>query len=189
MCIRDRCQPIRTDLTTAEDNEWDLFLTKLPSADYLFRSSLPFSLSRSFTQIHYDTQRTIASMLNFFLKSLQMARASSRNLSQTRYENLDFTRLKNILPSSLKPVPINLPSDLIREDETDDARFYCLPRFVHHIDDRARYVLSKFYRHAIHQKPETKTLDLCSSWTSHLPNDFIGRFTNSREYRIFSPPP
>ena len=108
-----------------------------------------------------------------------MARSTSppgyRRLSQTVYSDIDFTRLKNILPSSLKVQPIVSSTDLIREDETDDAQFYCLPRFVHHIDDRARHVLSKFYLYTIEQKPETKTLDLCSSWTSHLPKEFIGR--------------
>ena len=87
---------------------------------------------------------------------------------------MDFTRLRNILPASLKPVPINPSADLVREDQTDDAQFYCVPRFVHHIDDRARYVLSQFYAFAIKQTKETKTLDICSSWTSHLPQDFVG---------------
>lgn len=122
-------------------------------------------------------------MFNCVLKSLPMAQMTlssvSRNLSQSIYSNLDFTRLKSILPSSLKPRLINSSTDLIREDETEDGRFYCFPRFVHHIDDRARYVLSQFYRHTIQQTAETKTLDLCSSWTSHLPNDFIGTFHGS----------
>ncbi|CAF0881569.1 unnamed protein product [Adineta steineri] len=87
----------------------------------------------------------------------------------------DFTRLKNLLPSSLKSLSINPTSDLIREDENNDTEFYSTPRFVHHIDDRARYVLSQFYTYAIQQTPETITLDLCSSWTSHLPENFIGK--------------
>lgn len=125
-------------------------------------------------------------MLNFLVESLQMARTASpcisKKLSQTVYSNIDFTRLKNVLPPSLKVQPINVSTDLIREDETDDARFYFQPRFVHHIDDRARYVLSKFYLYAIEQKTETKTLDLCSSWTSHLSKDFIGR-CNHHDHR------
>jgi hypothetical protein len=104
--------------------------------------------------------------------------ASSSTLhgfSQTLYSRIDFTSLQNILPSSLKTISINPSSDLIREDRTDDSQFYSTPRFVHHIDDRARYVLSQFYTYAVKQTAETRTLDLCSSWTSHLPENFVGQ--------------
>jgi hypothetical protein len=100
----------------------------------------------------------------------------SYDFSRTLYSKIDFSRLKNILPSSLNIVPINPSSDLIREDQTDDSQFYSTPRFVHHIDDRARYVLSQFYTYAIKQTNDTMTLDLCSSWTSHLPENFVGKF-------------
>ncbi|CAF1070575.1 unnamed protein product [Didymodactylos carnosus] len=65
--------------------------------------------------------------------------------------------------------------DLLREDETSDNNFYSTPRFVHHIDDRARFILSRFYKHMIVQQQETQTIDICSSWTSHLPQDWIGK--------------
>jgi hypothetical protein len=89
---------------------------------------------------------------------------------------MDFSRLKNILPSSLPLLPIDPTVDLVRADEQNDVEFYRVPRFVNHIDDRARAVLSQFYAHAIEQTVETWTLDLCSSWTSHLPENFIGMF-------------
>ncbi|CAF0948785.1 unnamed protein product [Adineta ricciae] len=92
-----------------------------------------------------------------------------------RISKLDFAGLKNLLSSSLKSFLINPSSDLKREDETNDSEFYSTPRFVHHIDDRARAVLSQFYTYTIKQSPETFTLDLCSSWTSHLPENFVGR--------------
>ncbi|UJR07411.1 hypothetical protein I4U23_011697 [Adineta vaga] len=88
---------------------------------------------------------------------------------------LDFTRLKTLLAPCLKSISINPSTDLIRQDENNDSEFYSTPRFVHHIDERARSVLSQFYTYAIPQTMETRTLDLCSSWTSHLPENFIGR--------------
>lgn len=120
-------------------------------------------------------------MLKSVLNSLKMATSdssspTSRDFSRTVYSKIDFTRLQNILPSSLKATSINPAVDLVRDDRTDDSYFYSVPRFVHHIDDRARYVLSQFYTYAVKQAPETKTLDLCSSWTSHLPENFIGEF-------------
>src|SRR5579862_4894527 len=106
-------------------------------------------------------------MLKYVLNSLQMATgrsaSTSQGFSETLYSKIDFTRLQNIFPSSSKIVQINPSSDLIREDETNDTQFYNVPRFVHHIDDRARYVLSQFYTYAIKQTAETNTLDLCSS--------------------------
>lgn len=118
-------------------------------------------------------------MFKSILNSLHMATAgssslTSRDFSRTIYSKIDFTRLQNILPSSLKVTSINPTVDLTPNDQTDDSYFYSIPRFVHHIDDRARYVLSQFYTYAIKQTADTKTLDLCSSWTSHLPENFIG---------------
>lgn len=124
-------------------------------------------------------------MLKYVLNSLKMATipssSSSRDFSQTLDSKIDLTRLQNILPSSLKVVSINPHVDLVREDETDDSQFYNVPRFVHHIDDRARYTLSQFYTYVIEQTPQTVTLDLCSSWTSHLPKTFIGKFFQTRK--------
>ena len=118
-------------------------------------------------------------MRRYLLRKFRMAQIPvttfSKHLSRQVYDSVDFSRLHNILPPLIKIVPID-PKDLIREDETDDTRFYIFPRYVHHIDDRARYILSRFYLHATKQIPETRTLDLCSSWTSHLPANFIGKF-------------
>jgi hypothetical protein len=128
-------------------------------------------------------------MLKYLRNSFQMSSAtsssSSHGLFQSVYSNLDFSQLKNILPSSLKSISINPSSDLIREDERDDSEFYVTPRFVHHIDDRARYVLSQFYTYAIKPTSETMTLDLCSSWTSHLSEHFIGKFVKMKSVRIY----
>ncbi len=123
-------------------------------------------------------------MLKSLLSSFQMSTATfsstSHDFSQTLYSKIDFIRLQNILPSSLKIIPINPSFDLIREDQTDDSQFYSTPRFVHHIDDRARYVLSQFYTYAVKQTAKTMTLDLCSSWTSHLPGNFVGESLQSK---------
>ena len=125
-------------------------------------------------------------LLTYVLRPLQMATAASFSSSaRSVYSNIDFTRLRSILPSPIKTISINPSVDLRREDEKDDAQFYSVPRFVHHIDDRARYVLSQFYAHAIKQTPETTTLDLCSSWTSHLPEHFVGQLSSSTHDRKY----
>jgi len=80
-------------------------------------------------------------------------------------------------------------ADLRRLDESDDNRFYDVPRFVTHIDDAAIEALTNFYRQemtnlvAMKKRKSKKNgggggnddakidvLDLCSSWISHLPD-------------------
>jgi SAM-dependent methyltransferase len=59
------------------------------------------------------------------------------------------------------------PSIFRRQDETPDAEFYCHPRFVTHIDDRAIAAVTQLYREYF--PPDSALLDLMSSWVSHLP--------------------
>ena len=54
-------------------------------------------------------------------------------------------------------------------DESDDALFYDYPRFVTHVDDGFIQALTQLYRD--HLQPNTRVLDMMSSWVSHLPND------------------
>lgn len=54
-------------------------------------------------------------------------------------------------------------------DPTDDSLFYDFPRFVTHVDDAFIQRLTHLYRQ--HLKPNTRILDLMSSWVSHLPED------------------
>jgi len=61
------------------------------------------------------------------------------------------------------------PADFSRQDPSDDNYFYGQPRLVYHIDDGAVNALTKFYKANI--KPNTKVLDICSSWVSHFPTD------------------
>ena len=63
-----------------------------------------------------------------------------------------------------------------RLDESDDALFYQNTRFVEHIDADAVVALTRFHRQRLtnlsarlNRAPDL--LDLCSSWTSHLPTD------------------
>ena len=56
---------------------------------------------------------------------------------------------------------------LRRQDESADARFYGIPRFVTHIDDGAIAAVTQVYRETL---PDGGAiLDLMSSWVSHLP--------------------
>jgi hypothetical protein len=58
-------------------------------------------------------------------------------------------------------------------DPTDDSLFYNFPRFVTHVDDAFIQHLTDLYRQRL--KPNTRILDLMSSWVSHLPEeiDFV----------------
>lgn len=63
-----------------------------------------------------------------------------------------------------------LPSEQRQKlDETDDALFYGAPRFVTHVDEGFIQQLTDVYRDRI--SPNSRVLDLMSSWVSHLPED------------------
>jgi SAM-dependent methyltransferase len=55
----------------------------------------------------------------------------------------------------------------IKLDETEDSLFYSFPRFVTHVDQGFIGQLTTLYQK--HLKPQTRILDLMSSWVSHLP--------------------
>jgi SAM-dependent methyltransferase len=55
----------------------------------------------------------------------------------------------------------------IKLDETEDSLFYSFPRFVTHVDQGFIDQLTTLYRDTL--KPQTRILDLMSSWVSHLP--------------------
>ena len=56
-----------------------------------------------------------------------------------------------------------------REDTSSDRFFYESPRFVNHIDDATIEALTSLYRELI--PPDSRVLDLMSSWVSHLPSE------------------
>ena len=95
-------------------------------------------------------------------------------------------------------------SSFRRLDEKPDSEYYVNPRFVEHIDEKAVAALLSFHTkqldemsNRIYQKSrKLDILDLCSSWTSHLPlsdypdrtaaavsqvNDVVGLGMNSAE--------
>ncbi len=59
------------------------------------------------------------------------------------------------------------PEQRTKLDNTEDALFYEMPRFVTHVDDRFIQKLTQVYRD--HLRPQMRILDLMSSWVSHLP--------------------
>jgi hypothetical protein len=63
------------------------------------------------------------------------------------------------------------PRAFDRKDSEFDAMFYQADRFVHHMDDQARQILSGWYGSLL--SPGGKLLDLMAAWTSHLPNDLV----------------
>jgi len=77
-----------------------------------------------------------------------------------------------------------LTEHLKRVDETDDAIFYSIPRFVKHIDPTACNALTDYFR--VNLRPQSDILDLMSSYASHLPeelsyNNVIGLGMNEAE--------
>lgn len=54
-------------------------------------------------------------------------------------------------------------------DETDDTLFYSFPRFVAHVDKGFIQQLTALYQERL--QPNSRILDLMSSWISHLPEE------------------
>jgi SAM-dependent methyltransferase len=60
------------------------------------------------------------------------------------------------------------PEQRTKLDPTDDQLFYDYPRFVTHVDDGFIQQLTDLYQARL--QPQTRILDLMSSWVSHLPD-------------------
>ena len=59
------------------------------------------------------------------------------------------------------------PEQRTKLNQTEDSQFYSFPRFVTHVDEGFIDQLTNLYRERL--KPNTRILDLMSSWVSHLP--------------------
>jgi len=61
------------------------------------------------------------------------------------------------------------PAQRTKLDESNDADFYSLPRYVTHVDEGFIQQLTDLYRDRL--QPGTRILDMMSSWVSHLPDE------------------
>jgi len=61
------------------------------------------------------------------------------------------------------------PHQRTKLDDTDDTLFYSVPRFVTHVDEGFIDQLTQLYCDRL--KPNTRILDMMSSWVSHLPEE------------------
>jgi SAM-dependent methyltransferase len=61
------------------------------------------------------------------------------------------------------------PPQRAKLDDTNDTLFYSSPRFVTHVDEGFIQQLTDLYRDRL--QPNTRILDLMSSWVSHLPDE------------------
>ncbi|BAQ60570.1 hypothetical protein GM3708_976 [Geminocystis sp. NIES-3708] len=61
------------------------------------------------------------------------------------------------------------PHQRTKLDDSEDSFFYSFPRFVNHVDDNFINQLTELYRQQL--KPNSRILDLMSSWVSHLPSE------------------
>jgi SAM-dependent methyltransferase len=59
------------------------------------------------------------------------------------------------------------PNQRLKLDDTNDNLFYGYPRFVTHVDEAFINQLTDVYRERL--QPNTRILDMMSSWVSHLP--------------------
>jgi Methyltransferase domain len=84
--------------------------------------------------------------------------------------------------------PLSGARALSRLDSSDDSIFYQNPRFVEHVDDKAVQMMKRYIADTLMQETSLGSaggerpldlLDLCASWTSHLPP-----VTNARLNRV-----
>ena len=61
------------------------------------------------------------------------------------------------------------PEQRQKLDPNSDNDFYAIPRLVTHVDEPFIDQLSQLYRERL--QPNTRILDMMSSWVSHLPDD------------------
>lgn len=61
------------------------------------------------------------------------------------------------------------PENRTKLDPSNDNEFYSVPRFVTHVDEGFIDQLTELYRERL--QPDTRILDLMSSWVSHLPEE------------------
>ena len=61
------------------------------------------------------------------------------------------------------------PNQRTKLDASEDKLFYAYPRFVTHVDEGFIQQLTDLYRDRL--KPNTRILDMMSSWVSHLPQE------------------
>jgi SAM-dependent methyltransferase len=61
------------------------------------------------------------------------------------------------------------PEQRSKLDESDDGLFYDYPRFVTHVDEGFIQQLTQLYQQKL--APQSRVLDLMSSWVSHLPEE------------------
>ena len=61
------------------------------------------------------------------------------------------------------------PEQRTKLDRTEDTLFYSFPRFVTHVDKGFIEQLTNLYREKL--QPNSRILDLMSSWVSHLPEE------------------
>lgn len=78
-----------------------------------------------------------------------------------------LTRILYLLRN--QPTMLLQPHQRLKLDDSDDQLFYSYPRFVTHVDAGFIQQLTDLYRQRL--KPNTRLLDLMSSWVSHLPTD------------------
>jgi len=74
------------------------------------------------------------------------------------------------------------PTQRTKLDESNDLQFYEQPRFVTHVDAGFIDQLTDLYRQRL--QPQSRVLDLMSSWVSHLPQELeLGDFWE-KGYRV-----
>ena len=106
----------------------------------------------------------------FFILDLFLALLSSLNLlSPWSITLLAFPSKPYLSTIYSVPMLILRPEERTKLDRANDSDFYAFPRFVSHVDANFIDQLNNLYRDRL--KPQSRILDLMSSWVSHLPKE------------------
>ena len=148
-------------------------------------AALKASQQKSMGSIQQHTREIILNRANL-LTTIAVSAATTVMIPPLRAQAASsFVRIPKTQLESVFVVPVEWEPELIspdnfaRLDEKDDSIFYDETRFVEHIDIEAVKSLENFHRIRLNQLSQAMygdgrkvdVLDLCSSWTSHLPKD------------------
>lgn len=139
------------------------------SLDYLVLCTIAFSFTFAKQPFVHRWHNNYKSELN----DLRIIKHSNNFLEQLeQLWNTPIKRTNLLRDYQFSKSNFLTEKDLSREDESNDSIFYAHSRLVHHVDTAARAALQLYYHEQITSSANvTAVLDLCSSWTSHLPLD------------------
>ena len=148
-------------------------------------TSLKVSQSKNVWSIQQQSREFILNRANLLI-TVAVSTAAATIITPKRVQAAaPLVRIPTAELQTVFAIPVEWEAELVspdnfaRLDENDDSIFYEDTRFVEHIDMEAVKSLENFHRIRLNQLSQVMygdgrkvdVLDLCSSWTSHLPKD------------------